>query len=311
MPSPTRLLAPLAHLPTFELAARHLSFKRAAAELHLTPSAVSQPMRSLEEALGLPLFRRKTRALALTLAGEQFAALVADTLEGYRRGTERLLRQHGRRLVRLSTDPFVAHEILIPALHTLAGGTSLTDLRIETSTKVADLEREDLDAAVRYGVGPWPGLSNSTLCEVLATAVCAPGLLKGGRVRSPAGLARYPLISLRDQPDPWDSFARLFGVVLPPERLVFDSYFASIRAAEKGLGIAAGLFPVTSAAVLEGRLVTPLSLRVRVRARFHFVCRSEDAAQLPFKALREWLRSRFAELPGLPEGRGWTTLDEP
>src|SRR4051794_40818925 len=110
-------LPPLNYLPTFELAARHLSFKRAAEELHLTPSAVSQQMRGLEEALGLPLFRRQTRALTLTPAGEQFAAVAADALDAYRRGTERLLRHHARRVVRLTTDPYIANEVLIPVLH--------------------------------------------------------------------------------------------------------------------------------------------------------------------------------------------------
>ena len=93
------------------------------------------------------------------------------------------------------------------------------------------------------------------------------------------------------------------------EPLVFDSYFASLRAAEKGLGIAVGLFPVTTGAVLDGRLVTPLALRTRVRAKFHFVCRKEDAARSPFVKLRDWSQARFASQPALPGTA--TTIDEP
>ncbi len=306
----TRALAVLSYLPAFEAAAKHLSFKRAAAELHLTPSAVSQQMRALESTLGLKLFRRMTRALALTPAGEQYAAVVSELLDRYRRGTEQILRQQGRQVVRVSTDPFVAHEVLIPALDTFKCERPAVDLRIETSATVLDLDREELDAAIRYGIGPWPGLTASKLCDVIAAAVCAPGLVKGDRLRSPAALAEYPLIRLRDQPDPWERTAEFLSIELPRERLVFDSYFACVRAAEKGLGIAVAIFPTTAPAVVEGRLVTPLPFRVRTRAKFHFVCRRQDAARPALLVLRDWAQARFAALPALPEGRSVVVLDE-
>src|SRR5262249_9789668 len=136
----TRALAVLSYLPAFEAAARHLSFKLAAEELHLTPSAVSQQMRALEDMLELKLFRRLTRALALTAAGEQFAALVSETLDRYSRGAEQVLRQQGRQVIRVSTDPFVAHEVLIPALDSFKSKRPPIDLRIETSAQVLDLD---------------------------------------------------------------------------------------------------------------------------------------------------------------------------
>ena len=131
MPRPALLV--LSYLPAFQLVARYLSIKRAAQELHLTPSAVSQQIHALEKALGIPLFRRMTRALALTPAGERFAGLVSDTLEPYQRGTEQILRQYARRELRLTTDPFVAHEILIPALHTFSPAERAVVLRIEAA----------------------------------------------------------------------------------------------------------------------------------------------------------------------------------
>src|SRR5262245_22952922 len=142
----TRALSVLSYLPAFEAAARHLSFKRAAEELHITPSAVSQQMRALEDMLELKLFRRLTRGLALTPAGEQFAALVSAVLDRYARGAEQLL-QHGRQVLRVSTDSFVAHEVLIPALDSFKSRRPPIDLRIETSTQVLDLDGEALDAA--------------------------------------------------------------------------------------------------------------------------------------------------------------------
>jgi LysR family transcriptional regulator, glycine cleavage system transcriptional activator len=286
-----------------------LSIKRAAQELHLTPSAVSQQIRALEQALGLKLFRRLTRALELTDEGRQFAAVVRDTLDTFRRGSDRLLRQHGSRTLRLSADPFLAHELLIPQLHTFGEQHRDLVLQIQTSSALVDFERESVDAAVRYGRGPWPGLSATTLCDSFATPVCAPGLVKGDRLRSARALARYQLISLRAYPDVWRASAQRFGFTLDREPLVFDSYQACIRAAEKGLGIAVGLFPTTSAAVLEGRLVTPLALRMRTRAKFHFVCRKEDAGLPAVSTLRRWAAGCFASLSPLP-GKA-QVIDEP
>ncbi|MFT3922288.1 MAG: LysR substrate-binding domain-containing protein [Myxococcales bacterium] len=309
----TPISVPLHFLPAFELAAQHLSIRRAAEELHLTPSAVSQQIRALEGALGFSLFRRATRALHLTPLGAEYAAVVKETLDTYRQGSERLLKQRGQPALRLSSDSFIAHEVLIPQLHAFREVQRGVDLRIETSNALVDFEREGFDAAVRFGRGPWPGLASSTLCSVLATPVCAPGLLPGGRLPARGNWTRYPLIAFRDYPDPWPVMSKLLGVVLPRERLVFDSYFASIRAAEKGLGIAIGLFPVTSGPVLEGKLITPLNVRVRTHARYHFVCRREDAARPALGTLRKWLKERFAALPFL-ENPGKTavrTMDEP
>jgi LysR family glycine cleavage system transcriptional activator len=305
------ILAALSYLPAFQLAARHLSFRRAAEELHLTPSAVSQQIRALEDVLGLELFRRMTRALALTPAGVELAALVSEVLDRYQRGAVQILRQHDRRVLRVTTDPFIAHEILIPALHASPFAQDSLDLRIETSSQLADLDREDLDAAIRYGVGPWPGLVGWPLCELVSTIVCAPALGKGRVPRTPAALRRHPLIRLRDQPDPWQIIAESFAISLPRERLVFDSYFSVIRAAEEGLGFAIAVFPTTTKAVLAGRLVTPFPFRVRMRAKFHFLCRREDAEQSPLLALSEWARALFSALPQLPQARGVVTLDEP
>lgn len=294
------ITVPLHFLPAFELVARHLSIRHAAADLHLTPSAVSQQVRALEKALGFALFRRGTRAIHLTEAGRQYADVVAQTLETYRRGADRLQRQRGTQSLRLSCDAYVAHEILIPELASFRALHPQLELRIETSAALADFERDDVDAAVRYGRGPWPGVLGTSLCKVEATPVCAPGLIPGDRLRSPSSLARYPLIAMRDYPDSWKVAEKLMGIALPPDRLWFDSYFACLRAAEKGLGIALAMFPLATTAVLEQRLVTPVRVRVWARASMRFVSRKEDARSPAIGALRSWLEQKFSALPALP-----------
>ncbi len=298
-------------LPTFELAARHLSFKRTAAELHLTPSAVSQQIQALEEALGVALFRRMTRALELTEAGAHLAAIATELVERYRREAGRLMRRRGEREVRLSAEPFIAHELLIPELAAFREVQPDVDLRIETGMAPVELDRDGVDTAVRYGRGPWPGVAATHLCAVIATPVCAPGLIKGDRLRTPAALARHTLIRLRDQPDPWRRLGDALGIELPAHRLVLDTYFATLRAAEKHQGIAIGLFPVTTSLVTDGRLVTPLPIRVRARAGFQFVCRPEDARAAAITGVRDWVRARFAALAPLPDAPAVATIDEP
>jgi LysR family transcriptional regulator, glycine cleavage system transcriptional activator len=304
-----RIAVPIQFLPAFELVARELSIKRAAHTLHLTPSAVSQQIRALEQALGFPLFRRATRALALTPEGEQFARVVGDTLGTLRSGTARLMRKRGPRPLRLSTESFVAHEVLIPELHALRERDSRIDLRLETSIALADLNHDGVDVAVRYGIGPWPGLAATLLTEVIMTPVCAPELIPGGQLGSARALESVPLIRVGDFPDPWDAIARRSGLKLR-ERLVFDTYSAALRAAEQGLGLVFGLFPLTSARVLEGRLVTPIGLRVRTRASFQFVCRKADVTRPDILAVRDWCVARFAALPALPEDVRASTVSE-
>jgi len=306
-----RIVAPLQVLPTFELVAEHLSIKRAAELLHLTPSAVSQQIRALESALGFRLFDRLARALALTPAGVDFAAVVRETLDTYRSGSQRVVRQHVSQTLRLSTDPFVAHEILIPQLHTFDAARSGVDLRIETSTSLADLRRDGIDVAIRYGRGPWPGLLGTVLCELFASPVCAPGFVPKKQLKSPRALLCHPLIRLRDQPDPWLRLGALLGVEVAGERLVFDSYFAALRAAEAGLGIAFAIFPPTSGWVSDGRLVVPLPMRIQVRSTCQFVCRKEDSARPEIAHLCEWAVARFRALPGLPISERWPLLQEP
>jgi LysR family glycine cleavage system transcriptional activator len=306
-----RIAAPLQVLPTFELVAEHLSMKRAAELLHLTPSAVSQQMRALESALGLKLFDRLARALALTPAGVDFAAVVRETLDTYRSGTRRLQRHSASRTLRLSTDPFLAHDVLIPQLSTFNAAESGIDLRIETSTGLANLRRDGIDVAIRYGRGPWPGLAGTVLCEMFAALVAAQGVFPRDRAKHPRALSRHPLIRLRDQPDPWLRVGALLGLELSGERLIFDSYFAALRAAQAGLGIAYAVFPPTSAWVRDRRLVLPLPVRFRVHSTCQFLCRKEDSGRTDVSLLREWALARFGELPGLAETDRWPMLDEP
>ena len=159
-----RRLPPLHALEAFEVAARELSFRKAAEGLHLTPSAVSHQIKGLEEFLGFALFRRMNRALELTEGGRDYLRIVGAGLEGLRQGSEQVQQRHGRRCtLKISTGPYIASEVIVPALPLFQQEHPEIDLRIETKVQPVDLRREDVDIALRFGCGRWPGVTAKRL----------------------------------------------------------------------------------------------------------------------------------------------------
>ncbi|MCB9563184.1 MAG: LysR family transcriptional regulator [Kofleriaceae bacterium] len=292
-------LPPIQLVYAFEAAARRGSFKHAAAELHVTPSAVSQQIRSLEDHLGVPLFHRLPRAVRLTEHGVDFFRVATDTIACYRRGAEAFVAARARRALRVSMLPFVAYEVVLPELHTFRRAHPDLDLRLETSLALADIAGGEADAGVRLGRGAWPGLAATVLTDVTASLVCAPALVDGRGALRAAAIRDGQLLTV-------PSFAKVgvrarleaagLGALLPARDLVLDSFLATMRAAEQGLGVAVGLFPLVAPWIRGGRLVAPLDVRFPLPDRYHFVCRKADRARPELVGLRRWLRDRFAAL---------------
>lgn len=293
-----RPLPPIQLLIAFEAAGRLKSFKAAAAELHLTPSAVSQQLRVLEEHLSLSLFDRMPRAVELSEAGRFYFEVAREVLGLFRRGTARLHERYGRRTLRLSTDPSVAYEVLIPALADFQVLYPDIDLRIEASSMLVDPRRDLIDAAVRFGRGqPWPGLASDELAMMTSTLVASPTLLKKRPIKQPSDLAHHTLLDIAGAPDHWGVIAAQAGFRIG-QRQSFDSYLATMQAAAHGMGVAVGLFPLSSAWVHDGRLSVPLPLRAP-GVGYYLVYRPEDRDRLELLNLRTWLLERFVELPPL------------
>ncbi len=291
-------LPPIQLIYAFEASARCGSFKAAAAELRVTPSAVSQQIKALEEHLGTPLFLRLPRAVHLSDHGRAFFRVAADTLACYRRGAEAFVAARTRQPLRVSMQPFVAYEIAIPQLHTFRRDHPEIDLRLETSTALADVAAGEVDAAVRFGRGPWPGVAATRLTTVTAGLVCSPALLDGKGALRPAALRDGQLIvvpsvkiRIREQ-----LAAAGLAALLPPRDLVLDSFLATMRAAEQGLGLAVGLFPLAEPWLRLGRLVAPLPDRYPLRESYQFVCRKAERGRPEIAALRTWLRAQFGAL---------------
>ena len=295
-------LPPLQFLPTFEAAARLSSFKEAALELGLTPSAVSQQIKQLEERMGLSLFERETRAIHLTPDGERLQGATQDLLAELDVLARSLRRRNEKPTIRISTVPTAAHELLIPHLDSFQARFPDHELRVETSMKMVDFRRDPCDAALRMGIPPWEGLSHEYLGPIDAGYVCTPAL--AARIKHLADIADHTLIAVRGHEErTWAPLAKRVGFSLARCKfLTFETYLETLRATEAGLGITAGLFPLTTGWVLSGRLAVPLPIRTRLTDALYLVYPPKRQPSHIIEELCRWLTERYAAMPPLPPG---------
>lgn len=295
-------LPPLHFLPAFEAAGRLKSFKAAAAELHLTASAVSQQLRAIEDALGIPLFRRKLRSVELTAAGSEYLREIQHALLEISSASRRVREHVQRRELRLSVPDFVAYEFVLPRIKHFRARFPHVDLRLDATSRVLDFNTCDVDAAIRVADGPWSGLLAEPLGDAVVAPVCAPELMAS--IHCVADLRSHTLIDIRGQEHRgWSEFLRRQG---EPERanvMAFDGYLETLRAAEQGVGVAFGIFPMANAWIAGGRLSVPLPLRIPFLDKIHFVYRKADARGGLHRELGTWLRSEYRALPALEAGR--------
>ena len=182
----SRHLPPLNSLRAFEAAGRHLSLTKAAQELHVTPAAVSHQVKSLEEHLGIKLFRRVSRGLALTAEGQSLLPPLSAGLDEMEVAVERVKRADDQRPVTVSVAPSFGVRWLVPRLERLRAAHPQLDVRIDANPSLVDLERDDIDLAIRYGTGNYPGLHVERLMEDEVVPVCSPGpITQGSGSRDP------------------------------------------------------------------------------------------------------------------------------
>ena len=211
--SPSRAIPPLTALLAFERAASQLSFRRAARDLALSPSAISHQIRGLEAQFGVKLFVRGARSVRLTADGERYLAKVSLGLATLQDAGREMLRHRrgGSDELWISALPFFTSTVLIPALTDFKRRNPALTLRIEATHQYADFNASRVDVAIRYGREHSTGLKFEPLVEVRGLPVCAPALIKGG-LRSPEDLSREVLIHLTSQPRAWPSWLKEAGI---------------------------------------------------------------------------------------------------
>ena len=300
--SKTNAMPALDLLVGFESAARHLSFTKAGEELYLTQSAVSRQIKELEDQLGVPLFQRRHRALALTDAGQQFYAVAAQVITTMRTATERLRAQAGkRRPLSVTTTNSFASLWLIPRLAGFTREHPGVDVRITAETRVQDLERDGLDVALRHGPASLAGPNAVRLFGERVFPVCSPKLLKKLPLKKPEDLKDHVLLQYHD-PDVrhpwlhWKVWLEVAGVagLRPAGTLSFSGYEQIIPAAVAGHGVALGRSPLVKDLIGARELVAPFK-SMADPARAYFVIVSKTAGERPeVRAFVDWLKSEAA-----------------
>ncbi len=310
-----RRLPPLNALRAFEAAARHLSFTKAADELHVTPAAISHQIKALEEHLGLPLFRRLNRGLLLTDAGRACLPGLSDAFDLMAAAIEGLRAQDCSGPLTVSVPPAFAAKWLVPRLERFQERCPEIDVRVSATMRRVDFAREDVDVAIRYGAGRWPGVRAELLLPTEVFPVCAPTLPDGPRpLRTPQDLRHHVLLhddsvaSIPGYPD-WAMWLRAAGVTEgfdPSRGPRFNHANLALEAAAGGRGVALTISALAAADLAAGRLIRPFELSVPTGFAYHVVCPPAVAERPKVRAFREWLRAEVerdeaATAPAAPD----------
>ena len=281
-------------LRSFEAAARHANFSRAAAELHITHGAISHQMKALERELGVTLFHRRSRGVELTAQGRDLAATMHEALDRIARGVAALRAQPHRALT-VSMLPAFATHWLIPRLADFNRKHPEIDINIRASQTLTDFATDDVDLAVRYGGGHWPNLHAEQLAQEDVFPVCSPRFNNGHLPTTLADLARARLLHTPLQP--WDEWFQALGVRthLPRRGMTFSETDILLSAAIDGLGVALSRRLLAQPALDTGRLVRPVPHSVRAE-RSYFIVYPEQLAPAPrLLIFRDWLLMQARE----------------
>ena len=295
-----RSIAHLNALRAFEASARHQSFSLAAQELNVTPAAVGQLVRTLEDWLGSPLFVRSTSGRARLVTTEVAEQALPDIRAGLERlavGLERLRSGSAGGVLTVAVSPAFAAKWLLPRIERFQAAWPETDLRLDTSLKPVDFVAQRIDVGVRYGRGQWPGLAAEKLMDEEVYPVCAPALPATATLQAPGDLRGQVLI--HDQSvdtstgfASWQAWLRHAGVQgVPTDRgLRINNSAAVLQAAIDGQGVALARSVMAHDDLAAGRLVRLFpQVRLESALAYYVVYRPECIAQPKVAAFRDWL----------------------
>ena len=287
----SRRLPPLNSLKVFEAAARHLSFTRAAEELFVTQAAVSHQIKALEEFLGLKLFRRRNRSLLLTEEGQGYFSDIKDIFGSIAEATDKLLERTEKGALTISLPPSFAIQWLVPRLSDFNQKEPDIDVRI----KAVDLDEgsltDDVDVAIYYGRGHWPGLRTDLLYQEYLIPLCSPNLLLGSKpLEKLADLANHTLLHDTSR-HYWKQFAKDHGLesVNVNHGPIFSHTTMVLQAAIHGQGIALGNNVLAKPEMDAGRLIAPFDEILMTPNAFYVVCDEKQADMGRIATFRDWM----------------------
>jgi len=296
-----RKLPPLNALRAFESAGRHLSFTKAAAELNVTPGAISHQVKTLEEQLKTTLFHRKTRALQLTDAGQAALPSVSQGFEVLAEAVDQIRAHSDCGILTISVSPSFGAMWLVPKLENFRRKHPEIEIRLDGTDRLVDFARDNIDVGIRYGPGGYSGVQVDWLFSQVNTPVCSPMLLKGKHpLNHPDDLQHHTLLHIdwKDTEASWRMWLLAAGVhdTNPARGPHFSMESMAVQAAIDGQGVAlVGDILVTNE-LATGRLVRPFgsSLITPLKFSYYLLCKKESAEYSKIKAFREWLLEEAA-----------------
>ncbi|HEY8564514.1 MAG TPA: LysR family transcriptional regulator [Beijerinckiaceae bacterium] len=290
---------PLNALRAFEASARHLSFTRAGIELSVTQAAVSQQVRSLEQRLGVALFRRLPRGLRITAEGEALLPVVSDAFDRLATTLDRVEAGQVRELIVVGAVGTFAVGWLLPRLAEFRRAHPFVELRLSTNNNRVDLAAEGLDFSIRFGNGAWHGLDATELFDAPLTPLCIPEL--AATLHAPEDLAGHTLLrSYRT--DEWSTWFAAAGADVPANiagAVVFDSSLAMMEAAQQGMGVALAPARMFSRQLRQGLVRQPFEASISLGSYWltRLKSRKPTAAM---RAFADWITAQGPELPSAP-----------
>lgn len=297
-----RPLPPLNALRAFEATARHLSFSKAAEELHVTPAALSHQIRGLEELLGLKLFYRRTRSIELTEPARLVYPGIRTGFETIREAVDRLDRGNSRdRVLVVSSTPGLTAKWLVPRLYKFLARHPEIETRITASIGYANFATDDIDVGVRLSSGNHPDLYVEKLSDEWLLPLCSPRLVEGSDpLRTPQDLRRFALIQV-DLPGivpSWGDWMQMAGIegIDSTRGLRLNVADHALDAASEGVGVVLAYKIVASRDLAAGRLVVPFGPEIPLPGRSYFFCCAKgDEKRAPVKAFRDWVFQEMLE----------------
>ena len=285
-------------LKCFEAAARHQSFKRAAEELFVTPSAVSHQVKSLEGTLGVKVFFRYNRRIELTPEG---AAYLANVIEAFRildDASRKIGNSAASQVIGLQMFPFLATELVLPKLKAFKDENPHLELSIKTSSRETGRPRNDVDVSICLGQRDLSGYIYEPLIPVGFTPVCSPGFFAQNEFDSIHSIFDAPLIHNAHKLSDWRAMAKQLGGTLEnhPGDLTLDSIQATMQAAEEGLGFALMDKKCIPTRIASNTLVAPFDVELDSSYKLYLAYKEKDVHQPEMMTVRAWLKSLFSDL---------------
>jgi LysR family glycine cleavage system transcriptional activator len=298
---------PLTALRAFEAASRHMSFARAADELNVTAAALSFQIKSLEDHLGAPVFKRLNRAVELTEAGRALAPGCRNGFEAIAAAWQAAIRQTQTQVLSVTAGPAFTAKWLAPRLYDFAGAHPEIELRFTATLRQMDFDRDGIDIAIRYGVGEDSGLHSEYILDEAFLPLMKPELAE--QYTTPERLTKAPLFVddstafLSPAPD-WPHWFAAHGIRTTPHAAArFSQADHAIDAALAGGGVVLARSSLALAYLASGQLVAPFEIALTSSARYRLLYRQGEETRPTIRAFRDWLLAQIERYPDVLKGK--------